>query len=105
MALYHSMHELIGNTPLVELTNFKLPQNVHLFAKLELFNPAGSVKDRTGAYMIADAEKKGLLKAGGTIVEATAGNTGLGVGRLHLTAVQPGGFLFTVGEYLVDDGR
>lgn len=79
MTLYHSMHELIGNTPLVELTNFKLPQNVHLFAKLELFNPAGSVKDRTGAYMIADAEKKGLLKAGGTIVEATAGNTGLGI--------------------------
>lgn len=79
MALYHSMHELIGNTPLVELTNFKLPKNVHLFAKLELFNPAGSVKDRTASYMIADAEKKGLLKPGGTIVEATAGNTGLGI--------------------------
>ena len=79
MTLYHSMHELIGNTPLVELTNFKLPQNVHLFAKLELFNPAGSVKDRTASYMIADAEKKGLLKPGGTIVEATAGNTGLGI--------------------------
>ena len=79
MALYHSLHELIGNTPLVELTNFKLPKNVHLFAKLELFNPAGSVKDRTASYMIADAEKKGLLKPGGTIVEATAGNTGLGI--------------------------
>ena len=79
MALYHSMHELIGNTPLVELTNFKLPKNVHLFAKLELFNPAGSVKDRTASYMIADAEKKGLLKPGGTVVEATAGNTGLGI--------------------------
>ena len=79
MTLYHSMHELIGNTPLVELTHFDLPENTHLYAKLELFNPAGSVKDRTCFYMIADAEKRGILKPGGTIVEATAGNTGLGI--------------------------
>ncbi|MBR4570918.1 MAG: pyridoxal-phosphate dependent enzyme, partial [Candidatus Riflebacteria bacterium] len=79
MTLYHSMHELIGNTPLVELTHFDLPGNTHLYAKLELFNPAGSVKDRTGFYMIADAEKRGILKPGGTIIEATAGNTGLGI--------------------------
>lgn len=79
MTLYHSMHELIGNTPLVELTHFDLPENTHLNAKLELFNPAGSVKDRTGFYMIADAERRGILKPGGTIIEATAGNTGLGI--------------------------
>ncbi len=79
MTLYHSMHELIGNTPLVELTHFDLPENTHLYAKLELFNPAGSVKDRTGFYMIADAERRGVLKPGGTIIEATAGNTGLGI--------------------------
>lgn len=73
------MQDLIGNTPLVKISNISLPDNVRLFAKLELYNPAGSVKDRIGKYMIEDAEKKGLLKAGGTIVEATAGNTGLGI--------------------------
>lgn len=73
------MQDLIGNTPLVKLTNIPLPEGVHLFAKLELYNPSGSVKDRIGKYMIADAEEKGLLKPGGTIIEATAGNTGLGI--------------------------
>ena len=79
MKYYKSMQDLIGNTPLVKITNISLPDNVQLFAKLELYNPAGSVKDRIGKYMIEDAEKKGLLKPGGTIVEATAGNTGLGI--------------------------
>jgi len=76
---YESMQELIGNTPIVRLGHLELPENVNLFAKLELFNPAGSVKDRIGKYMIEDAERKGLLKPGGTIVEGTAGNTGLGI--------------------------
>lgn len=79
MGYYKSMQELIGNTPLVEITHIKLPIGVRLFAKLELYNPAGSVKDRIGKYMIGDAEQKWLLKKGGTIVEATAGNTGLGI--------------------------
>lgn len=79
MGYYESMQSLIGNTPLVKLNHLDLPKDVHLFAKLELYNPSGSVKDRIGAYMIADAEKKGILKPGGTIVEATAGNTGLGI--------------------------
>lgn len=79
MKYYKSMQDLIGNTPLVQISNISLPDNVRLFAKLELYNPAGSVKDRIGKYMIEDAEKKGLLKPGGTIVEATAGNTGLGI--------------------------
>ena len=79
VAVYHSMHELIGNTPLVELTHLRVPADVHLYAKLELYNPGGSVKDRVGYAMIRDAEARGLLKPGGTIVEATAGNTGLGI--------------------------
>ncbi|MDR0914615.1 MAG: cysteine synthase family protein [Oscillospiraceae bacterium] len=79
MAVYSSMQELVGNTPIVKLNNLSLPDSVQLFAKLELYNPAGSVKDRIGQYMIADAESKGLLKPGGTIVEGTAGNTGLGI--------------------------
>ncbi len=76
---YGSMHELVGNTPVVKLVNSDTPKDVNLFAKLELYNPSGSVKDRTGEYMIRDAEEKGLLKPGGTIVEGTAGNTGLGI--------------------------
>ena len=79
MALYDDMQQLIGNTPLVKLNHLGLPKDVNLYAKLELFNPSGSVKDRIGKYMIADAEKRGILKEGGTIVEATAGNTGLGI--------------------------
>ena len=79
MSYYESMQELIGKTPLVKLNHVGVPDGVQLLAKLELYNPAGSVKDRIGKYMIADAEKKGLLKPGGTIVEATAGNTGLGI--------------------------
>ena len=79
MALYNDMQELIGNTPLVKLTHLDLPDGVDLYAKLELFNPSGSVKDRIGKYMIEDAERKGILKKGSVIVEATAGNTGLGI--------------------------
>ena len=79
MRYYDSMQALIGNTPLVRLGNIVQSEGVNVFAKLELYNPSGSVKDRTGLYMINDAEKKGLLKKGGTIVEATAGNTGLGI--------------------------
>ena len=79
MQYYDSMQALIGHTPLVRLGNIVQKQGVNVFAKLELWNPSGSVKDRTGLYMVNDAEKRGLLKAGGTIVEATAGNTGLGI--------------------------
>ncbi len=76
---YNSIHELIGNTPLIKLNNLGIKKGVEIFAKLELWNPGGSVKDRIGIYMINDAEDKGLLKPGGTIIEATAGNTGLGI--------------------------
>ncbi len=79
MNYYDSMQSLIGSTPLVRLRNIVQESGVNVFAKLELYNPSGSVKDRTGLYMINDAEKRGVLKKGGTIVEATAGNTGLGI--------------------------
>lgn len=79
MFYYNSMKELIGHTPLVKLNHMGLPKGVSAFAKLELYNPSGSVKDRTGLYMVARAEKEGKLHSGGTIIEATAGNTGLGI--------------------------
>ena len=79
MNYYESAQALIGNTPLVRLGNIVKKPALNVFAKLELWNPSGSVKDRTGLYMLNDAEKRGILKPGGTIVEATAGNTGLGI--------------------------
>jgi cysteine synthase A len=77
--LYDDMQQLIGNTPLVRLSHSGFAENLRVYAKLELSNPAGSVKDRIGKYMIEDAERRGLLWPGGAIVEATAGNTGLGI--------------------------
>lgn len=79
--VFKSFADLIGNTPLVELCNLKktLGLNGNIFAKLEFLNPAGSVKDRVALSMITDAEEKGLLKAGGTVIEATSGNTGIGL--------------------------
>lgn len=81
MNIYKSAAELIGKTPLLELTNIekKLSLNATLLAKLEYFNPAGSVKDRVALAMINDAEEKGLLKEGSVIIEPTSGNTGIGL--------------------------
>lgn len=75
---------LVGNTPLVELTHFEDKYNLkaRIFAKVELFNPAGSVKDRIALAMILDAESKGLLKKGSTIIEPTSGNTGIGIASI-----------------------
>ena len=84
MFYYNSIKDLIGNTPLVKLNQIVDRDSVNLFAKLELYNPGGSVKDRTGTYMIEDLERKNLLKKGGTIIEATAGNTGLGIAMAAL---------------------
>lgn len=75
----NDIRELIGNTPLLKINNFDLKPTINLFAKLEYYNPAGSVKDRIGIAMINKAEAEGKLKPGATIIEATAGNTGLGV--------------------------
>lgn len=76
---YESMQQLIGNTPLVRLSNSGFAPGVKVYAKLEFYNPGGSVKDRIGKTMIEDAEARGLLTPGSTIVEGTAGNTGLGI--------------------------
>ena len=81
MSIYKSITDLIGGTPLVELNAYakkrKLKANV--IAKVEYFNPGGSVKDRIALNMVLDAEQKGILKAGGTIIEPTSGNTGVGL--------------------------
>lgn len=76
--------ELIGNTPLVEFLSYgkKNELGAKLFAKLEYFNPAGSVKDRAALFMIEDAEKNGILKPGATIIEPTSGNTGIGIASI-----------------------
>lgn len=84
MFYYNSIKDLIGNTPLVKLNQIISNESVNLFAKLELYNPGGSVKDRTGTYMIEAMEKQNLLKKGGTIIEATAGNTGIGIAMAAL---------------------
>ena len=77
--VYNSVREMIGNTPVLKISNMGVKPGVNVYAKLELMNPAGSVKDRIGVYMIDDAKKRGILKEGGTIVDATAGNTGIGI--------------------------
>ncbi len=79
MKYYNDIRELIGNTPLLKLNNIGIKESVNLFAKLELFNPGGSVKDRMGTALIEDAERRGILKEGSTILEATAGNAGIGI--------------------------
>ncbi|WP_434282229.1 cysteine synthase A [Clostridium botulinum] len=79
MKYLDSIKELIGNTPILKLNNLNIKPGVNVFVKLETNNPGGSVKDRIGIYMIEQAEKEGKLKKGYTIVEATAGNTGIGV--------------------------
>ena len=76
--IYQNITELIGNTPLVEVRGFK-GQKARIAVKLESFNPGGSAKDRIAFEMILDAEKKGLLKQGATIIEPTSGNTGVGL--------------------------
>ncbi|MBD7935765.1 MULTISPECIES: PLP-dependent cysteine synthase family protein [Cytobacillus] len=79
MKVYHSIHELIGQTPMVEISQFDLPKGVRLFAKLEYMNPGGSVKDRLGQELLRNAFESGKLKQGGTVIEPTAGNTGIGL--------------------------
>ncbi|AYF54143.1 cysteine synthase A [Clostridium botulinum C] len=89
MKIFKNMVELIGNTPLVELSNYSENNklNTKLIAKVEYFNPGGSIKDRVGYYMIKDAEEKGIINKETVIIEPTSGNTGVG---LALTAAIKG---------------
>lgn len=84
MALFNSLSQAVGNTPLLELKNSKKKYDfgASVFAKLEFFNPAGSVKDRVALNMIETAEQNGTLKSGGTIIEPTSGNTGIGIAAI-----------------------
>jgi cysteine synthase A len=81
MTIAKKLTELVGNTPLLELNKFSAGKHIgtSIIAKLEYFNPAGSVKDRIALAMVEDAERKGTLKAGATIIEPTSGNTGVGL--------------------------
>ena len=76
--IYNSITQLIGRTPLVEITGLE-GQQARLAVKIESFNPGGSVKDRIAFAMVKDAEERGLLKSGSTIIEPTSGNTGVGL--------------------------
>ena len=85
--VYHDVNELIGNTPMLRLKHPDIPKGVNVYAKLEWMNPGGSVKDRLGVALIEEGERSGKLKPDGTIIEPTAGNTGIG---LALAAVSRG---------------
>ena len=89
MAIKKSITELVGNTPLLELTHIEAEENIQatLLAKLESFNPAGSVKDRVAKAIIEDAEKTGRLKKGSVIIEPTSGNTGIGLASVATALV------------------
>jgi len=87
MKIYKNVHELIGHTPIVEISQFPLPRGVRIFAKLEFMNPGGSVKDRLGIELLNEAFSSGKLQEGGTVIEPTAGNTGIG---LALAAINKG---------------
>ena len=79
MHVTEDIHELVGHTPLIHLTHLGLPEGADIYAKAELLNPGGSIKDRLGEHIIRRAEADGRLKPGGTILEITAGNTGIGL--------------------------
>src|SRR5579885_1695307 len=93
MDVANSIEELVGNTPIVKLSRFGAALSHNLFGKCEFLNPGGSVKDRIAFHMVSKAERSGSLRPGGTIVEATAGNTGIG---LALVAALRGYKLITV---------
>ena len=97
--------ETIGNTPLVELSNIEreLKLETKILAKLEYFNPAGSVKDRAALSMIEDAERRGILKEGSVIIEPTSGNTGIGLAAI--AAVKGYRMILTMPETMSSERR
>jgi cystathionine beta-synthase len=101
--VYNSILETVGNTPIVALKNVTKGSPHQFFAKVEYFNPGGSIKDRVAISMIEEAEKRGDLKPGGTIVEATSGNTGVGLGLV--AAVKGYKCVFVMPEKMSDEKR
>ena len=95
MNFVNSTAGLVGRTPMYEITSYHLPKDVRLFAKLEYMNPGGSIKDRLGFYLLQQALDSGKIKAGDTVIEATAGNTGVGLAlaaihhKLHAIFITP----------------
>ena len=96
MDVHMDIQSMIGNTPILKLLHFEVKQHVDIYAKLELMNPAGSIKDRVGRFMIEDAKARGVLTEGGTIIDATAGNMGIGIAMAALN--QGYQIIFTVPE-------
>lgn len=101
--VFGSILEAIGNTPLVKLNKVTASSKHNFFAKVEYFNPGGSIKDRVAIAMIEEAEKRGELKPGGTIIEATSGNTGVGLALV--AAVKGYKCIFTMPEKMSDEKR
>lgn len=86
MKVIEDIRELIGNTPLLHIKNFPTPSGVNIYAKLEYYNPGGSIKDRCCVVMLREAKRKGLLSDNATIIEPTAGNTGIGFAMAALNS-------------------
>ncbi|MGO1468844.1 MAG: cysteine synthase A [Tissierella sp.] len=80
--IFNNIYETVGKTPIIKLNNLQEEDSADIFVKVESFNPSGSVKDRAALYMIKDAEDKGILKKGDTIIEPTSGNTGIGLAMI-----------------------
>ncbi len=103
MSVGDSVLDVVGNTPMVKLGRIARGLKPSIYAKLEFMNPGGSVKDRIAAYLVADAEKKGILRKGGTIIEPTSGNTG--VGLAILAAVRGYKVIFTMPDKVSEEKR
>ena len=101
--LHKNILSLIGNTPLVRINRMAAPNSAELWAKLEGMNPGGSVKDRIALSMIETAEKEGVLKLGGTIIEPTSGNTGIGLALV--AAVKGYKLILTMSEAMTMERR
>ncbi len=101
MRLYDNVLQAVGNTPLVKLNNLTPPGGAQIYAKLEFMNPGGSVKDRMALHIIEQAEAEGLLKPGGTIVENTSGNTGVGLAMIG--ALKGYRLIFTIPDKMSDE--
>ncbi len=103
MSLAQNILDVIGNTPIVRLQRIAEKPSPRIFAKLEFMNPGGSVKDRIAAFIVADAERRGVLKKGGTLIEPTSGNTG--VGLAILAAVRGYKAIFTMPDKVSEEKR